>query len=162
MMIRTWHWWGSTIWAIISDRYRRLCIRGTRYWELWRSLTHGMWGDRGARKEPVMVRELLPLPLILAVLGPMDVHQKHNRREERGKVKGHNIMTALHVMLAYNKSGGVSSHKCCALLKLGGVSSHKCCALLHKSHKLWIEHFHVTSSPLRLRRKTENSRHVGV
>ena len=25
-----------------------------------------------------------------------------------------------------------------------------------------IEHFHVTSSPLRLRRKTENSHHVGV
>ena len=45
-----------------------------------------------------MVRELLPLPLIFAVLGPVDVHQKH-MREEKSKVKGHNNVTVVHVML---------------------------------------------------------------
>ena len=32
----------------------------------------------------------------------------------------------------------------------------------HDQHIARVEHFHVTSSPLRLRSKTENSCHVGV
>ena len=69
---------------------------------------------------------------------------QYERRKRQGQRSQYYDSTTCYVsMKAYNKSGG--------------VSSHKCCTMLHKSHKLWIERFHVTSSPLRLRRKTETA-----
>ena len=142
MMIRTWHWWGCTS-IVVYKRYkvlRAMVVIDSRHVRWQRSEKRAGHGQRTSSSSAHSCCS--------GTCGCTPETQYERRKRQGQRSQYYDSTTCYVSMNAYNKSGG--------------VSSHKCCTMLHKSHKLWIECFHVTSSPLRLRRKTENSRHVGV